>query len=200
MWRTILRGLTAALLGLVLAGCQPLAVNTQHDPYAPLASYRTFDWVPEKPTKLPADQQLLSQQLKFTVEQALRDKGIARDATAPDFLIEYYGDSEEKTSSRLVEHANYWSDRDRYDHVRNRSDADKRLRAATPRTRVNYTRSVETQTITYTEGTLVIDFLDAASNEVVWQSTIQGVLSRSDPLKSITDGVRKALDQFPPPQ
>jgi len=191
--------LTLSLLWL-LAGCQQLSVNTQHDPYAPLAEYRRFDWLAEQADSLPADQQLLSQQLKYTVEQELRAKGMVRDAEAPDFRIGYYGNSEEKSSSRLVEHTNYWSDRDRYPHYRTDPDnSTQPRRLPDPNTRINVTRSIETQTINYTEGTLVIDFVDAKSEAVVWQATIQGVLSRTDPLQSITEGVRQALSRFPPP-
>ncbi|WP_210396614.1 DUF4136 domain-containing protein [Motiliproteus sediminis] len=191
----------APLIALLLSGCQQMAVNTDFDPYVEFANYRTFDWMPEKSVDLPADQQLLSQRLKYTVEQELRNKGIVRDESAPDFLISYYGDSQKRTSERLVEHGNYWGDRDRYDHYRHSPDkTDPRYWNTPPeqRTRINYTRSLETQTITYTEGTLVIDFLDAESRQVVWQSNIRGVLSNSDPMKSVTEAVQRALTQFPP--
>lgn len=196
--KTVWRWLAPVLMA-ALTGCTSLSVNTQHDPYAQFQSYRTFDWMPENISQLPADEQLLSQQLKFTVEQELLEKGIVRDAQQPDFLISYFGSSERKTSQRVVETGDVWSDRRRYDaYHKDATKTDPRYWKLPPDERINYTRSVETQTVTYTEGTLVIDFTDAQSKQVVWQSTIQGVLSRSDPMKSITDGVRKAISQFPP--
>lgn len=191
------------LCAVLLTGCQQMTVNTDFDPYANFVDYRSFDWMPEKSVNLPADQQLLSQRLKYTVEQELLAKGIVRDERSPDFLVSYYGDSQQRTSERVVEHGNYWGNRERYDHYRHSPDkTDPRYWKTPPeqRTRINYTRSLETQTITYTEGSLVIDFLDAESRQVVWQSNIQGVLSNSDPMQSITDGVRRALAQFPPQQ
>lgn len=186
---------------LLLAGCQQMSVTTDYDPYANLEGYRTFDWMAEKPVELSGDQQLLHQQLKYTVEQNLLTKGIVRETRSPDFYIGYYGSSEQKITQRVVEHGDIWSDKDRYDHGRRELDkSDPRLWRYPPeeRERIYYTRSVETQDIRYTEGTLVIDFIDAATRKVVWQSTIQGVLSQNKPMASIANGVHKALAQFPP--
>ncbi|HEY5718288.1 MAG TPA: DUF4136 domain-containing protein, partial [Motiliproteus sp.] len=159
------------------------------------------DWMPEVPSPLSAAQQLLNQQLKYNLEQALLKKGIVRDPQQPDFLVRYYGSSQQKTTQRIVEHTNVWGDRDRYrpyrhdlnDKTLSRSD----FKSPHYATSIE-TRSIETQTINYTEGTLVIDFLEVEQENLVWQATIQGVLSRTDPQKSITDAVAKALEQFPP--
>lgn len=186
---------------ILLAGCQPLDVKTQYDPYANFVQYQTFDWLPEKGRALKPDQRLLRQQLKFRVEEILRQRGILKDSASPDFLISYYGNRERKSRQQVVETTNYWADRDRYDLYRKEPEKADTHRWKYPpkeRQRVDYQRTLETRTVTYTEGTLVLDFLDAESRQVVWQAHISGVLSRTDPASSLTRGVEEALARFPP--
>ena len=58
------------------------------------------------------------------------------------------------------------------------------------------------QVTQYDEGTLVIDFIDMAKNELVWRGTGSGVISQSPSIEERTENINKAvaqiLAQFPP--
>jgi len=54
----------------------------------------------------------------------------------------------------------------------------------------------------YEEGTLVIDFVDMAKQELVWRGVGTGALSESPSVEertaNINNAVTQILDQFPP--
>jgi hypothetical protein len=54
----------------------------------------------------------------------------------------------------------------------------------------------------YEEGTLVIDFVDAASRKLVWRGTGSGALESEPTPEETTRGIDRAvakiLEQFPP--
>ncbi len=183
---------------IFLSACQPMSVNTQADPYADFSAYQRFDWLPEK-EKLSVDKALLVKQLKFAVERELQAKDVVKSAQQPDFLISFYGSQKQRSSERTIENANYWGDRQRYPYYDNAPLDDKSHWRYPPHKRdTNYTRTVETQTIEYKEGTLVIDFVDAKSKQLIWQATLQGVIDERDPVGQLDKAVVKALQAFPP--
>ena len=55
----------------------------------------------------------------------------------------------------------------------------------------------------YRDGTLVLDVVDARTNELAWRGTAQGVLDASmnpeDRRKLVTEAIDKMLKNFPPP-
>lgn len=183
---------------LFVSGCQPFSVNTQADPYADFSRYQRFDWLQEKNDKA-MERTLLEQQLKFSLERELQAKGIIRDSQQADFLISFYATQEQKSAERTVENTHYWGGRSRYplyDDPRH-LEAKHRWRYP-PERRSNMTRSSETVTVDYKEGSLVIDFLDAESKQLIWQATVQGVVDEMDPVGQLDKAVLKALAQFPP--
>ena len=53
---------------------------------------------------------------------------------------------------------------------------------------------------TYTEGTLVIDIIDAGTNELVWRgSAVSPMSDETYDAKDINKAVEKILEEFPPP-
>ena len=146
---------------IFLSACQPMTISTQADPYADFSGYQSFDWLPEKEA-LSAKKALLVKQLKFAVERELQAKGISKSTNQPSLLISFYGSQKQRSSERTVENADYWGDRRRYSHYDEAPLDDKSHWRYPPEMRSgNYNRTVQTQTIEYKEGTLVIDFLDA---------------------------------------
>ncbi|WP_207061466.1 DUF4136 domain-containing protein [Motiliproteus sp. SC1-56] len=181
---------------LLLAACQPMSVNTQSDPTVDLSSYRTYDWLPEKESQLSEEKALLIKQFKFAVERELQAKGVSKSSSNPDFLISFYGSSQDRSTQRMVETSDYWGDRGRYAYYsdpRSR-DYDRRWNNRVPD---SSTRTVETQTIEYKEGTLVVDFLDAKSKELVWQAKVQTVVDEQDTAGMIEKIAAEAISKFP---
>ena len=188
--------LALLIVSMLLVGCQPLSVNYQTDPFADFSQYQRFDWMPEKTPSSDAGQALLEKQLRFSVERELQSKGLVLDSQSPDFLISYYGSEQQRSTERTIENTDYWGDRGRY-ALYDDPKVDDYMR----RWRYDpgsYTRSIETQTIEYKEGTLVIDFIDANTKQPVWQATVQGVIDEQDPAGQLDRAVIKALEAFPP--
>jgi hypothetical protein len=186
---------------MLITACQPLLINTQADPYADFSGYQRFDWLPEKQQVGGDRVLLLVQQLKFTVERELKAKGVVKSAQQPDFLISFYGSQQQRSSQRTIERTDYWGDRGRYSYYDDpRLDGRHRWGYPPAQRSGNYSRTVETQVIEYKEGTLVIDFVDAQSKQLVWQATLQGVVDEQDPMGQLDKAVTKALHAFPPQQ
>ncbi|MEH6471873.1 MAG: DUF4136 domain-containing protein [Halopseudomonas sp.] len=183
------RWLAMLCLVVFVSACQPLSVSTQSDPYTDFNQYQSFDWLPEKEPKAAGNGNLLEKQLRFAIERELQSKGIVQRSGNADFLISYYSSNQQKSSSQVVENASYWGDRGRYSHYDNRH-----LGGG------GYSRSLETLTVEYKEGTLVLDFVDADSKQLIWQATVQGIIDEQDPAGQLDEAVIKALQQFPPSQ
>ena len=50
----------------------------------------------------------------------------------------------------------------------------------------------------YQQSSMVIDFVDSESKQLIWQATVQGVVDEQDPVGQLDKAVMKALKQFPP--
>lgn len=54
--------------------------------------------------------------------------------------------------------------------------------------------------VDYKEGTLIIDIVDRARKEMVWQGVGQGVLDRDNPARNLAEAASDILAHFPPAQ
>ncbi len=196
----MLRVALVTVMVLLTTACQQFNVNTQHDPYVDFKDYRSFSWMDEE--KVPEEAELTRKQLQYLIEQELLAKGFVKVEINPDFVISYYGSKERKSTEQVVEYADLWGDRDRYRYYRHRDvDEDHKERRRIPpvdRERVSYTRRIEKRMVTYTESTLIVDFLNASSKEIVWQANIHGVLNEQNPMAGMPEAIKKALMAFPP--
>jgi hypothetical protein len=152
-----------------------LTINTEHDPYVDFSSYKTFNWMPEK--SAPRNP-LLVKRLKFVVENELEAKGI-QPADEPEILISYYGHREDLTSQYQVESTNFWGN---YGNLYGGSAY----------------RTFDTVTIKYTEGSLVLDLVDAKTRQLIWQARIEGIVDDADPGRQLEKALKKAFKGFPP--
>tara|TARA_R110001583_G_scaffold76508_2_gene209263 strand:- start:296 stop:895 length:600 start_codon:yes stop_codon:yes gene_type:complete len=193
------RWLVSLFLLLSITACQSLSVSTQSDPYADFSRYQRFDWLQEQ-QPASAERMLLDKQFKYALERELLTKGLLKETQNPDFLISYYASQQQKSSQRTVEDTHYWGGRGRYPLYNDpRYSLDKDKWTYPPSLRAgNYTRSSETLTFEYKEGSLVIDFVDAETKQLIWQATVQGVINERDPVGQLDQAVIKALKQFPP--
>jgi hypothetical protein len=191
------RLLVSLSMMLLVSACQPLSVSTQADPYADFSQYRSFDWLAEKETPSAA-KVLLEKQFKFVVERELQGRGIIKDVQNPDFLIGFYANQEQKSSERTIESVNYWGGRGRYPLYEDPRYLSSKQRLLYPAYNPAYSRSSETRTIEYQQSSMVIDFVDSESKQLIWQATVQGVVDEQDPVGQLDKAVMKALKQFPP--
>ena len=176
-----------ALLGaaLLFAGCSSYRVNTDYDPAINFSQYGTYAWLPAPDatdkTKGPENDGLLRQRIERAVNEVLASTGLREVTNQADANL------------LLNEHVS----------------VDKKLRVNTTNYGYGYGRwgywgagYNDTRVDQYEEGTLIIDFIDAKSRELVWRGR---ATTRLKELKtpeqrdaSVRKAVSKILERYPP--
>lgn len=186
MKRTFYVAVTLSLL--LFVSCSFIQVSEDYDRRAPFTTYKTFDWMP-KPDKMPPNARaaiernpLLGKRIQEITDEILADKGITRRTENPDILINYYVGFKDKVDisgwgySYGPRWGFYWPYLGPYDDY------------------------------TYTEGTLVLDFVDAKTNEMVWRGVADKALydyyysgsSHNFNDRELWKILSKMLSQYPP--
>ena len=178
--------MTAALVAMVgCAGQAPgekLFIQTQHDNDVNFAAYHSYAWVPDDATRANPvfkNNPELPGMIGAAVDRQLAAKGFEKvPVDAADFLLAMSASVQDVT---VISKHRYqgWS------HGYNRSALDN--------------ISTATQLDKMTEGTLILEVIDTASEGVVWQSHGAGVITRRDDLeKTVEAAVTRMLATFPP--
>jgi hypothetical protein len=177
-----------ALSLLLFVSCSVIQVSEDYDRRAPFTTYKTFEWMP-KPEKMPPDARaaiernpLLGKRIQEITGEILAGKGMTRAKESPDLLINYYVGFKEKVDISGWGYfygprwGFYWPYLGPYDEY------------------------------TYTEGTLVLDFVDAKTNELVWRGVADKALydyyfsgsSHNFDDSELWKILTKILGQYPP--
>lgn len=172
--KTTLLFLTLYLTMLVLS-CSPVTVSHDYDPQTNFNKLKTFTWM-RIPRKANVNQ-LMVKRIKDAVTRELVAKGLTENSISPDFLIAMHGTSKEK-----------WEIQD-WGYSRHRAlywgDRDISVRQ-------------------YNEGTLILDFIDAKTKQLIWRGIAKGAVdpeaTPKERTKRINDGIAELLEQFPPVQ
>jgi hypothetical protein len=140
-----------AVSSLVLVGCATIQVSEDFDRRAPFTTYKTFDWMPA-PAKMPENARaaidrnpLLGKRIQDITDEILADKGLTLAKESPDILINYYVGFRERID---ITGWGYWYG---------------------PRWGYYWPYLGPYDDYTYTQGTLVLDFVDAKTHELVWR-------------------------------
>ena len=176
-----------AVIALVsgLVGCQSFNVRSDWDPTISFPSFQQFYWVepPEREGANPfADNSLLRKRVRFAIESDLAERGFIASETRDDadFLVTYSVVLEERlrvdsfATTTGVFHS-------RYAGIGN----------------IHSTANVQA----YQESTLIIDFLDPSSDDLIWRGWGTGIVRTRDRgrgSRNLDKGVGAILDVFPP--
>jgi len=163
-------GVVALLLAVLLAGCSSVVVKSDFDPAASFSRYKTFDFFTRPNNRLGTT--LHQKRIEAAVEQALAMQGFQKQTTGkPDILIAYHTNVRDKI------------DVDTFGYRYGR-----------------YGRRIGTYTTVreFQQGTLVLDFVDAQSNELVWRGWAKGEVNDSVSKEKIDDTIAKILSKYPP--
>ncbi len=165
-----------------LVGCSSLNVHYDWDTGAEFGSYRAYDWLAQ-PSGAARDAQealvrndLLDQRIKRAVESQLDAKGMRKDTENPDLLVAYHTGVQEKVNVTDWGYRYgdaYWGWGGRQLDVQQ-----------------------------YTQGTLILDLVDAETMNMVWRATVSEALE-SNPSpdrveRRINEVVAEMLKAFPP--
>jgi hypothetical protein len=167
-----MKALRVALLLLFvgLMSCSSVTIQSDYDPQANFAQYKTFDFMPHR-TK-PGGNPLNDQRIEAALEKALMAIGYQKQESGrPDFLIAYHTNVKDKIDVNTYGY--------RYGR---------------------YGRRVGTYTTVqkYQQGAIVVDFVDATSKELFWRGWAKGEASDSVAKEKIDDNIAKILEKYPP--
>lgn len=173
------------LLAAAAAGCSTMKVETEYNPGAPFASYRTYAWItaqpgPEQPPPL-RDPRIRSM-IVGAVDREMAKKGMVRvqEGTSPDFLVSVLGFSRSR-----VEVSSYGYAYPAGFVYGPYGPAAVAMPVA--------------QVTQYTEGTMFLDFVDAKTKQLFWRGTASDTVTSASAIPgTIDEAVRRLLEGYPP--
>jgi len=182
--KTIALFLVSALLVACATGP---TIQTMQAPGADLSAYRSFSFIDPLSTDRAGYASLISQQLKFSTRRELELLGLSyvEDSSEADLLVNFHAHLDERIRTRSVPEPHMGPTF--YDYRYG-------FYTAWP------TYTTRTEIEQYSEGTLVIDLIDAGSNEMVWEGAARNTITdktRRDAAKLIDQTVARMFEQFP---
>jgi len=179
------RNLFGSLILLVLlaslTGCSSLTVNYDYDQNVEWGKYKSYAWMekpdsPTNPTQPMPDTKLWDQRFANSVKYEMEERGIS-ESDNPDLLVIYHFGSTEKiqvTDWGYRYSDYYWGYGGRQIDV-----------------------------YQFTEGSLVIDLIDAETKNLVWRGTGTGVVEQKQRTPEewqarIDNIIQKIMESFPP--
>jgi hypothetical protein len=173
--------LIAGLSAVFVAGCSSVSVTTDYDHELNFTTLKTFEWMSVSKDQLSTNaaanmlqNSLVDNRFRGAVKTQLEAKGLTESSTNPDFVIMYHTGTQEK-----VNVTNYGYGYGRWG---------------------GYGGGVDVQQ--YTQGTIILDFINPTSKQLIWRSVATGALAdRPDPAtmeQKINGVVQEMLAKFPP--
>lgn len=180
---------TTWLLLFSLAGC----AVTDIDRTVNFSNLRTYSWgKSEMNAENPIYRgEMVDKKIRAAVDGEFQRLGIARDDRDPDFLVTYKTHTEKKRTSTGRTYPSYFYQP--YFFGPFFPYAFGFYPYGWGMIPYSYYRSE-----TYTEGTLVIDIMDAQTREVVWRGSVSGNVDNTRNLeKLVSKGVKAIMKKFP---
>lgn len=161
-----------------LIGCAPsVQVFSDYDHAANIDSYRTFGWLPDDLIEVRNNplyyNELNDKRIKAAVAVQLEARGYQYEKENPELLIHYHIIIEDKTVMRTDPYGYYYGP---------------------------YWARSEVTVFEFREGTLIIDLMDAATNNLVWRGWMNPFLRNENPEKAeekIKEAVLMIFTKYP---
>jgi hypothetical protein len=176
------RALLAAAALAVLVGCSTVQVQAEFAEQTDFSRYRTWAWAPQ-PSGSGQDPRVRDPAVRAlivkTVERELAARGFHRvePTTGPDFLVDYFGWTQDRTEVK---------------------QSGSGLRGSGYSYDPGASSAAVTEVRTLRDGTLIIDVLDAASRRRTWRGTATDSVVAGTGPGAVEGGVVKLLERFPP--
>ncbi|MFW6340032.1 MAG: DUF4136 domain-containing protein [Wenzhouxiangella sp.] len=184
----MVRMMTTLLMLLLLTACATgPAVYTTAAPGADLSRYQRFAFVEPLGTDRAGYASIVSQQLTFSTRRELELRGLefVDQAAQADLLVNFFGHLDEQIRTRQVADPFY-------------GPSFYNFRYGFYNPWPSYSISTEVQQ--FSEGTLVIDLIDARTNQMVWEGTARNEVSeksRREAASRLDDAVKRIFADFP---
>jgi len=172
----------ALAVAVASLACSTFQTTDDYDPAVDFSRLRSYAWQPHslELSDPMIDTDLLRVRVQRAVDSELERKGLvpAAEGAAPDVLVDYHVSTRERVD--LVTFPATWGYGPGW----------------------YYGIGTEVQSREYTQGTLVIDFVDGATKLLVWRGTASAEITRSrtpeERAKRIDEAVREILAPYPP--
>lgn len=159
-------------VSVLLNACATIRTVNDYDPDYDFSTLKTFSWI-ENPD-VEQRSMLTVKHFKKTMEQRLAQKGITRNDSDPDFKIAFHAKVEQRLD---IVNWGY-----RYSGW--------------------YAPYGNVDVYQYDEGTMIVDFIDAKTNELIYRSTVTAEVGLHTDIekrkKRVEEAVEKILENFPP--
>ncbi len=179
---------------LALGACASVSVTTDHDKQADFSSYKTYAWLADEQQNSEGQElsPLMHQRIQQRIDTQMAKQGYNKVESNADLLINFSVLTKNKVDINTYQVYDgyapgwYWAPGHPYGY--------RRIDLLTSRT--------ETSVKEYTQGTLIIDFIDPASNQLVWRGMgskrlpSQTTTEKTDELVKLV--VESILSHFPP--
>ena len=165
----------------LVAGCASNPVTSDYDSSADFARYRSFNFLAQQSTEGEQYMSLLDKRLEAAITNEMETRGysLAEAADAADLTVDYHAHIEEKQKVVSSPEPVHWG-RGWYDPW------------------PTYNNNV--RTVDYKQGTLIINLIDTANKQMVWQGTMQGTVKNSDlenPSATVAGAVARIFSEYP---
>lgn len=187
MLRMTVRFFSVLIVSGSVAGCMHTNARTDFDPSADFSTYHTYYWSGGKDVSGTGtlENTLVDKRIKDIVGEQLKAKGLREvlEDAKPDLVVLYWIGAKDKVSVETVPSSRVvWS---RYD----------------PYWGGRWGRTYDEVVVqNYTEGTLIVDLIDAAKKQLVWRAYLVQTVDK-DPQKTAARAqanAAAAFAQFPP--
>jgi hypothetical protein len=175
-----------SLLALVLVvGCSTMSFNHDWDRDTDFSAYSTYAWLAQPVNQATGSAQVAQQQntllqkrVRSAVDVQMRDKGFQLNVDSPDILLVYHTGLQDKVNVTDYGYRysyDYWGWGGR-----------------------------DIDVYQYTEGSLIIDMIDATTKELVWRgsatATIDEGASTEKRESQLDKAARGIFENYPPKQ
>lgn len=176
---------------IFLSGCSSLSVNYDYNQQVDFKKYKTFNWLPF-PKDMPTDE-LNRARFVTAVEDNLATKGFHQNSSNPDFIIATHFGTEKKvdiTNWGYSYAPNSYYQGYGYRHPGSYGYAG------------GYASTGGVSVYEYEQGTLILDFVDPKSKQLIWRATAKAIVSPASTPEKQTDRIKNAVQEilknFPP--
>ena len=186
--RSRMRQLTLGMGLILAAGCAGQQVTTDYSPATSFSQFKTFALVSSPDTA--AAQQLLDQRVRNAVQAQLTTKGLTpADRQNADLYVGY--GMVDKTHRQVYSYNDGWGWGGGWGWRYYRWG-------------VAWPMTIQRRVETYTDGTVVVNLVDAKTRKVVWEGEVPDVVNLpvDNPVratKEVDAAVTKLFTKYPPP-
>ena len=164
-----LMGVLGMLLGMLVISASAQEVQSDYDRSFRFSELKTFSFATQRrdATDPLAADSLNDGRIRNGLESQLTANGFRVETTRPDFVIAYYVTTKSKLN---VQDYGYGPPR--------------------------WFGSRDIRVNQYSEGTLMVDFIDTRNNQVIWRGRASGTLEMKGVDKKISKSVEKLIKQY----